>query len=94
MSLRELRQKRGYTQRQLADKIDGVGYGRIADYENGRRPIEGMSLGVALKICDALRVSNPRKLLEADKPKENTSESYVCALINSSPDCGPCTQSA
>lgn len=49
MSLRELRQKRGYTQRQLADKIDGVGYGRIADYENGRRPIEGMSLGVALK---------------------------------------------
>ena len=75
MSLRELRQKRGYTQRQLADKIDGVGYGRIADYENGRRPIEGMSLGVALKICDALKVSNPRKLLEAERPKENTSES-------------------
>ena len=75
MSLRELRQKRGYTQRQLADKIDGVSYGRIADYENGRRPIKGMSLDVALKICDALRVSNPRKLLEADKPKENTSES-------------------
>lgn len=75
MSLRELRQKRGYTQRQLADKIDGVGYGCIADYENGRRPIEGMSLGVALKICDALKVSNPRKLLEAERPKENTSES-------------------
>ena len=70
MSLRELRQKRGYTQRQLADKIDGVGYGRIADYENGRRPIEGMSLGVALKICDALRVSNPRKLLELISQKK------------------------
>ena len=42
MSLRELRQKRGLTQRQLAD---------------------------------ALKVSNPRKLLEAEKPKENTSAS-------------------
>ena len=75
MSLRELRQKRGLTQRQLADKIDGVSHGRIDDYEAGRRPIEGMSLGVALKLCDALKVSNPRKLLEAERPKENTSES-------------------
>ena len=33
-----------------------------------------LQLGVALKICDALRVSNPRKLLEADKPKENTND--------------------
>lgn len=75
MSLRELRHKRGYTQRQLADKVDGVSNGRIADYESGRLPIENMTLGTALKLCDALRVSNPRKLLDADKPKENTSES-------------------
>lgn len=74
MGLRELRQKRGYTQQQLADKVDGMTRGRVAAYENGQRPITGMSLGVATKICDALRVSNPRKLLEADKPKENAGE--------------------
>ena len=30
---------------------------------------------MAIKLCDALKVSNPRKLLEAEKPKENTSAS-------------------
>ena len=49
--------------------------GRVGDYESGRIPIENMTLGMALKLCDALKVSNPRKLLEAEKPKENTSES-------------------
>ena len=58
MSLRELRLKRGLTQKQLADKL-GYTRERIA----------------AIEICDVLRVSNPRKLLEAEKPKENTSES-------------------
>ena len=74
MSLRELRQKRGLTQRQLADK-SGVPHTRIAATETGSRPIEDMSLGMAIKLCDALKVSNPRKLLEAEKPKENTSAS-------------------
>lgn len=74
MSLRELRQKRGYTQEQLGNKV-GMTQGRIADFEAGRRAIGNMTLDNALAICDALRVSNPRKLLEADKPKENTSES-------------------
>lgn len=74
MSLRELRQKRGYTQEQLGNKV-GMTQGRIADFEAGRRYIGNMTLDNALAICDALRVSNPRKLLEADKPKENTSES-------------------
>ena len=40
-----------------------------------RGPIGGVSLDKAIEICDVLRVSNPRKLLEAEKPKENTSES-------------------
>lgn len=74
MSLRELRQKRGYTQEQLGNKV-GMTQGRIADFEAGRRFIGNMTLDNALRICDALRVSNPRKLLEAERPKENTSES-------------------
>lgn len=52
MSLRELRQKRGLTQRQLADK-SGVPHTRIATTETGSRPIENMSLGMAIKLCDA-----------------------------------------
>ncbi len=47
---------------------------RIAAIETGA-PIGGVSLDKAIEICDVLRVSNPRKLLEAEKPKENTSES-------------------
>ena len=73
MSLRELRLKRGLTQKQLADKL-GYTRERIAAIETGARPI-GVSLDKAIEICDVLRVSNPRKLLEAEKPKENTSES-------------------
>lgn len=65
MSLRELRQKRGYTQEQLGNKV-GMTQGRIADFEAGRRFIGNMTLDNALRICDALRVSNPRKLLDAD----------------------------
>lgn len=66
MSLRELRLKRGLTQEQLAKKIPGMSQGRIAAYEGGHRAIDGMSLATALKICDALRVSNPRKLLDPE----------------------------
>ena len=74
MSLRELRLKRGYSQEQLASKVNGMSGGRIGDYETGRKPIENMTLGTALAICDALRVSNPRKLLEDSSPKENNAE--------------------
>lgn len=70
MSLRELRQKRGLTQRELAEK-SGVPHTRIAATETGARPIENMSLGMAVKLCDALRVANPRKLLEDTSPKED-----------------------
>ena len=68
MSLKSLRLKRGLTQRQLADKVPSVSHGRIGDYESGRLPIENMTLGTALKLCDALRVSNPRRLLNDDTP--------------------------
>lgn len=66
MGLKELRLKRGMTQQQLAEKI-GVSQPRVAAFETGRRSASGMSLDVAIRICDALHVSNPRKLLEDDK---------------------------
>lgn len=75
MSLREYRQKRGWTQQQLADRTPGVTRGRIAAWETGARDLGNASFNVVLKLADALKISNPRKLLEADKPKENTSES-------------------
>ncbi|MBT1175182.1 helix-turn-helix transcriptional regulator [Bifidobacterium sp. LC6] len=67
MGLRELRLKRGLTQQQLGEKV-GMSQGNLGDYETGRRPIENMTLGMSLRLCDALRVSNPRKLLD-DSPK-------------------------
>lgn len=73
MSLRELRQKRGYSQEDLGEK-SGVTREIISKYERGIKPIENMTLGTAIKLCDALRVSNPRKLLEAEKPKESDAD--------------------
>lgn len=73
MSLKGLRQKRGLSQRDLADKV-GISRGRIGDYESGRYGIGGMSLDMAIRLCDALKVANPRKLLESDSDcqvKEN-----------------------
>ncbi|OZG68264.1 helix-turn-helix transcriptional regulator [Bifidobacterium eulemuris] len=72
MGLRELREKRGLTQQQLAERV-GTTRGRISAYEIGAIPAENMTLGTSLKICDALRVSNPRKLVEdsMESPKEN-----------------------
>ncbi|MBW3081706.1 helix-turn-helix transcriptional regulator [Bifidobacterium sp. 79T10] len=69
MGLRELRLKRGMTQQQLADRL-GVTRQRIAAIETGQRPIGGVSLDNALAICDALRVSNPRKLLDDSEPPQ------------------------
>lgn len=72
MGLRELRLKRGMTQRELADKV-GTSYGRVGDYEKGRYSIRGMSLDLAIRFCDALRVSNPRKLLDDSGSSRDTS---------------------
>ena len=65
MGLKDLRTKRGMTQRELAEKT-GVTRQRIAAFETGVRPSSGMSLDVAIRICDALKVRNPRKLLDPD----------------------------
>lgn len=65
MGLKELRLKRGMTQQQLAEKI-GVTRQRVAAFETGARKTSGMSLEVAIRICDVLKVRNPRKLLDSD----------------------------
>lgn len=65
MGLKELRTKRGLTQRQLADK-SGVHYVEIAQIETRKRNVRTLSLDTALRLCDALRVANPRKLLDSD----------------------------
>lgn len=63
MSLKSLRLKRGLTQKQLAERI-GISRQGIARYETGERDIANMTLANAIRLCDALKVSNPRKLLD------------------------------
>ena len=74
MGMRELRLKRGMTQQQLADKV-GMSRPRIAAYENGVNSIENMTLDKAIRICDALKVRNPRKLLDSDPDSESSADS-------------------
>lgn len=74
MGMRELRLKRGMTQQQLADKV-GMAQSRIAAYENGVNSIENMTLNKAIRICDALKVRNPRKLLDSDPDSESSADS-------------------
>lgn len=66
MSLKELRMKRGLTQRELAEKV-GMSGGNISDIESGRRSEANLTLATAIKLCDALRVANPRKLLDSNE---------------------------
>lgn len=66
MGLKELRMKRGLTQRELAEKV-GMSGGNIAAIECGRRSEANLTLATAIKLCDALRVANPRKLLDSDE---------------------------
>ena len=65
MGLKELRMRRGLTQRELAEKV-GMSGGNISDIESGRRSEANLTLATAIKLCDALRVRNPRKLLDSD----------------------------
>lgn len=65
MGLKELRMKRGLSQRQLEER-SGVHHNAIAKFETGERNIRDASLDTALRLCDALRVRNPRKLLDSD----------------------------
>lgn len=63
MGLRELRLQRKLTQKELASHA-GMSQGYYADYERGERPLTNMTLGNALKLADALKVKDLRKLLE------------------------------
>lgn len=74
MGMRELRLKRGMTQQQLADKA-GLSQSRVGAFETGQRNVGGMSLAVAIRICDALKVRNPRKLLDSDPDSESSADS-------------------
>lgn len=73
MGMRELRLKRGMTQQQLADKV-GMSRPRIAAYESGTNDVSNMTLGNALKFCSALRIANPRKLLDSDSESETSAD--------------------
>lgn len=65
MGLKELRMKRELMQRELAEKV-GMSGGNISDIESGRRSEANLTLATAIKLCDALKVRNPRKLLDSD----------------------------
>lgn len=63
MALAEIRKRNGLSQRQLA-KVSGVSASRIADIERGERDIRNASLATAVKLGDALKLKDLRKLLE------------------------------
>lgn len=63
MALAEIRKRNGLSQRQLA-KVSGVSPSRIADIERGERDIRNASLATAVKLGDALKLKDLRKLLE------------------------------
>lgn len=63
MALAEIRKRNGLSQRQLA-KVSGVSSSRIADIERGERDMRNASLATAVKLGDALKLKDLRKLLE------------------------------
>lgn len=63
MSLKELRNKRGLTQRELARR-SGIPHTNIAQFESGKRGVSNMTLQTAIRLADALRVKDLRKLVE------------------------------
>ena len=63
MALAEIRKRNGLSQRQLA-KASGVSASRIADIERGERDMRNASLATAVKLGDALKLQDLRKLLE------------------------------
>lgn len=63
MNLVELRESRGLTQQQVAD-VAGMSRQRLSEYERGVRPVSNMTLAQAVRLADALKIRNPRKLLE------------------------------
>ena len=71
MSLRELRDKRGLSLRQLSAKT-GIPHSNISNFETRPETLLTAHFDTVLRLADALRVSNPRKLLEDSQSlKEN-----------------------
>lgn len=62
MGLKDLRLSRKLTQQELATRI-GMSPCSYADYERGDRPVSNMTLGNAIRLADALKVKDLRKLL-------------------------------
>lgn len=52
-NLKEVRKSKKVTQAQLAEQV-GCTQSRIADYETGRYQIDNLTLGLALKLANAL----------------------------------------
>lgn len=67
-NLKEIRKSKKITQGQLAEKV-GCSQGRIGDYESGRCSIENLTIGVALKIANALGCTI-EDLFIAETPEE------------------------
>lgn len=63
MGLAELRKSKNLTQRELAERA-GVSNVTIANYERGDRDTGNMTLRNAIRIADALKVRDLRKLLD------------------------------
>lgn len=66
MTLKELREAKGLTQRQLADQT-GIGRPVIAAYESGSKDWRNMPLERAIALADALDCPDLRELAEHNK---------------------------
>lgn len=66
MGLKELRESKGLSQQKLAD-LSGLTQQRISALERGTdgRSVGSLTLSSAIKLADALKLKDLRKLLEA-----------------------------
>lgn len=63
MGLAELRKSKNLTQRELAERA-GISNVTIANYERGERDTRNMTLRNAIRLADALKIRDLRKLLD------------------------------
>lgn len=63
MGLAELRKAKKLTQRELAERAN-VPHVSIANIERGAREPSDMTLGTAVRLADALKIKDLRKLLD------------------------------
>lgn len=61
-----MRKNKNLTQRELAKRA-GISNVTIANYERGDRDTGNMTLRNAIRIADALKVRDLRKLLDSDE---------------------------